>query len=266
MYIHITHSISFFSAADIDFVDSRQTIEFSPSPGDNQTTCMSFSVLSDTVVESTETFLVKLSATDPYVNIDASEFTVSILDGDSVSIEFSHSAYSVIEAEEKLKVCVELGAAVERLVTAQLTSSSATAQSIDFTPVDTTLRFHPGVKTHSCRTVHIENDTILENEEYFFLNLFTADSALYTDDDSGNSSTVVVTITDDDSVSVSLTRVEQAVEEESGGVDVCVVLTGDIEREVAVTLFTEAGTANGKSETTLSVTLTHFIFLFSLHS
>lgn len=192
---------------------------------------------------------MKLTATDPQVNIDVNEFNVSILDNDSVSINFVHSAYSGSEAEEEVSVCVELGAVVERLVTAQLTTSSATAKStLDFTPVNSELSFQPGAKTRLCRTVNIENDTILEDEEYFFLNLFTTDSALYTDDGSSNSSTVVVTITDDDSVSVSLLRDELAVEEESGSVDVCVVLTGDIEREVTVTLSTEEATANGKSE------------------
>lgn len=246
------YTITFISAAGIDFLDSRQTIEFSPSPADNQTTCRPFSVFSDTIVESTETFLVKLTATDPYVNIDVGKFTISILDTDRVSINFVSSAYSGSEAEEELRVCVELKAVVERAVTAQLTSSNGTAQStLDYTPVNAELSFQPGATTRLCRTVHIENDTILEDEEYFFLNLFTADSALYTEDDtsgSSNSSTVIVAITDDDSVSVSLLRDELAVEEESGSVDVCVVLTGDIEREVTVTLSTEAGTANGKSE------------------
>ena len=242
MYVYVY----FISAAGVDFGDSHHYIQFSPSPADNQTMCVTFSVLHDTVVESTETFLVKLTASDAFVTVNISEAVVSILDSDSVLVDFEQSAYSVSEGKGGLSVCVELGAEVERLVTVQLTTSDATALGAsDFTQTDTELSFQPLATTHMCTAIHVENDDILENEEHFLLNLLTADSALYTSGGRTNSS-VVVTVSDNDSVNVSLVRDEQSVEEEGGEVEVCVQLMGVIEREVVVTVFTEADTAHGE--------------------
>ena len=87
------------------------------------------------------------------------------------------------------------------------------------------------------------NDDILEDVETFHLEISTAvprvDVSL---------STAVVTMMDDDDVYVSLVSSEYSVEEEAERreVEVCVQLTGVIERQVEVTLFTEEDTAHGE--------------------
>ena len=210
-------------------------------------------------MEGDENFRVLLTASDSFVRINISEMTVSISDSDNVSVNFDHSVYSVNEEEGEMTVCVELGAEVEREVSVRLTTSDATAySSSDFTQVDTELSFQPQNATRLCMGIPIENDDILEDEEYFLLSMLTADKALYTGNDeaAGKNSTVVVTVTDNDSVSVGLVVSEHSVEEEGGEVEVCVLLMGLIERDVMVTLFTEPGTAYGELVATVLLCIT----------
>ena len=238
---------------DIDFTSDHHFIQFSPSPANNQTTCVSFFVLNDAIVEDTELFRVLLTASDSFIRINVSEMTISIKDSDNVSVNFDHSVYSVSEDDEEMSICVELGAEVERSVSVRLTTSDATAYSpSDFTSVDVVLSFQPQNTTRMCTAIPIENDNIVEDEEYFLLSMLTVDKALYTNSSEGtrNRSTVVVTVTDTDRVNVSLELLEQSVEEEDGEVEVCVLLVGLIEKDIAVTLSTEPGTAHGEPETT----------------
>ena len=234
---------------DIDFTSDRHFIQFLPSPANNQTMCVSFFVLDDAIVEDTELFRVLLTASDSFIRISTGEMTISIKDSDNVSVNFDHSVYSTSEDEEEMSVCVELGADVERVVSIQLTTSDATAYSTsDFTQIDIELSFQPRTTTRMCTAIPIVNDNIVEDEEYFLLSMLTVDEALHTDgsEGTGNSSTVVVTVTDNDSVNVSLVLVEHSVEEDSGEVEVCILLMGLIEKDIVLTLSTEPGTAQGE--------------------
>lgn len=60
--------------------------------------------------------------------------------------------------------------------------------------------------------------------------------------------TATVSLVDNDGVYVTLVTSEHSVEEDGGGeVEMCVQMTGVIEREVMINLFTEADTAHGKT-------------------
>ena len=230
----------------MDFTSSTHFIEFSPSSAGQQTICTVFAVLDDAIVESSETFFVKLTASDEFIAINISEALVSILDSDNVSIDFERSAYLVSEGEGEVSVCVELGAVVERSIIVRVTTSPDTAEQYsDYTPTDTQLSFQPRGTTRACTAIPVEDDAIFEDEEYFTLSLLTMDSALYTNR-GGRNSSVVVSIADNDNVYVTLVAGEHRVEEEQGEVEVCVQLTGVLERKVEITLFTEEDTAHGE--------------------
>ena len=115
----------------------------------------------------------------------------------------------------------------------------------DYTAPPSEFLFQPSVEPRQteCVEVFLVNDDILEDVETFHLEISTAvprvDVSL---------STAVVIMMDDDDVYVSLVSSEYSVEEEAERreVEVCVQLTGVIEREVEVTLFTEEDTAHGE--------------------
>ena len=221
---------------------------FPPSPAVNETACRSVYVLHDGVVEATETFLMKLTTFDPSViNIIGDTTVVSILDTDSVSVDFEQAAYTVGEEDEEVRVCVVLGTVVERTLSVRLATSEYTALGgHDFTETDIQLSFEPRNLTRVCTSVAIENDIVLEDNEQFLISLLTNDSGLYTNNAADPStSTVSVTIVNDDEISVGLVRGEIRVEEESGQVEVCAQLAGVIERDVWITLSTLPDTAHG---------------------
>lgn len=247
IYILNYHIFSFL--AGVDFSASRHAVQFPPSPTNNQTVCFSFSILNDDVVEENETFLIQLTASESYIDINDNETTVIILDTDTVAVVFERVEYAVNEEEEVLSVCIELEAAVEKQVSVGLSTDDATAVSgADFTQTDIELVFEPLNATILCTPIHIENDDIVEEQEHFFLTLSTIDTALYTYDSQGNisnTSMAVVTVADNDAVTVSLVRSEVNVEEEDAEAEVCVRLSGVIERDILVTLTTVSDTAEG---------------------
>ena len=195
-----------------------------------------------------------------FISITGNHTRVAIVDGDRVSVGFDQSVYTVSEEEEEKSVCVSLGGEVEREVTVGLTTSDASALSpSDFTQTNINITFQPRAPSILCAPIPIENDEILESEEYFSVALASLDPAVYTRD---ATSTATVTVTDDDSVKVSVVSEELMVEEDDELVVTCVELVGVIGRSVSVTLTTAADTAHGKSVTHTHWTCSHVTFCF----
>ena len=234
-------------AAGSDFTNEHIQIQFSPSSVAQRDECTNFTTRQDDVVELTETFVVGLSSSAPFVSVGLNETVVSIVDSDTTSAEFERSSYTVSEADETLTVCVVLGAVIEREASVRLVTgdSSATGDS-DFNPIDTELTFQSLGSTRVCTDVRIENDNALEDTEQFFVSLHVTDESLYTGGDSSDSSSVLVTISDNDLVTVSFERDELSVEEEEREVELCVRLVGIIEKDVMVLLAPAPDTAHGK--------------------
>jgi hypothetical protein len=230
--------------AGSDFNNDRITIHFSPSTAEQRNECTTFSILDDEVVENTETFVVRLTSSEPYVEIALNETVVYINDSDRASVDFELSSYSVRE-EETLEVCVVLRAVIDREASVRVSTGDYTALSgADFRATDVELTFQALDSTRLCTTVPILNDPVVEEEEHFFLSLSVIDSILYVGADRGsNSSTVVAAISDTDVVIVSLVQTEVSVEEEVGVLEACIRLSGVIEKDVTVSLTTVPDTA-----------------------
>ena len=112
---------------------------------------------------------------------------------------FSQDAYSVIEGQGQVDICTNLSRDIQGIVTATLTTFSITAQDVlndengDFMFATEVFTFQPGI-AQNCIAVNITDDSILETNEVFGVNLT---SALGTN--SGQqSANVTITITDDD--------------------------------------------------------------------
>ena len=187
-----------------------------------------------------------------------------------VEVCFSQDAYIVIEGEGLVDICVNLSVVIERNVTVTITTFSITAQEFlngesgDFVSVARVLTFQPESTPQNCIAVSITDDSILETNEVFGVNVSTSDLGTNSGQQSAS-----VTITNDDSkfvtvvcvvsylvlystsyslycagVVISLESAEFTVLE--GGVQqVCVILFGQMERSATVTLFTVDDTAQG---------------------
>lgn len=97
-----------------------------------------------------------------------------------------------------------------------------------------------------CVEVLLEDDDILEDVETFYLEIATTVPNVTI-----TLGSATVSVVDDDSVDVSLVTSEHSVMEEDeegqgGEVEVCVRLTGVLEKAVRVELSTESDTARGK--------------------
>lgn len=113
---------------------------------------------------------------------------------------FSQDAYTVVEGQGQVDICANLSRDIQGIVTATLTTFSITAQEVlndengDFMFATEVFTFQPGI-AQNCIAVNITDDSILEANEVFGVNLT---SALGTN--SGQqSANITITITDDDS-------------------------------------------------------------------
>ena len=109
-------------------------------------------------------------------------------------------------------------------------------------------------QTQCIRYVVVDDD-ILEAVESFFVEISTSVPRVTV-----GRSTATVSLVDNDGVYMSLVERELSVEEDTAGVSggqvqMCVRMTGIIQRELEVRLFTEAGTAQGKTRSRVNTPL-----------
>lgn len=225
-------------------------IVFPPSDLGNQTNCTSFNYLDDNTVEATERFYVRLATSGPgneSIEIVINRARVSIIDSDTVSVDFERFSYSVTEEDEEVIVCVDLGADVEKRITVQFTTAAASAQHYsDFLQNDSQLIFEPRTTTRACTPIVIMNDELLEDKENFTVYILISDPALFirSNTESSNSS-AVVTIGDNDHVSVSLESSVYTVAENVTQLSVCSTLRGATGKSIPLTFSSQPGTAKG---------------------
>ena len=117
-----------------------------------------------------------------------------------VEVGFSQDAYTVVEGQGLVDICVNLSAVIERNVTVTITTFGITAQESlnsengDFVSVTRVLTFQPESTPQNCISVTIRDDSILETNEVFGVDLSTSDLGTNSGQQSAN-----VTITNDDS-------------------------------------------------------------------
>ena len=225
---------------------------FKPSSKNNQTNCTVFSIINDDFVENTESFIIQLTTTDRRILVQNNRAQVFISDTDKVTVDFEHSVYHVSEKDGEANVCVVLGEEVQKNVTVRLTTAGDTAEPhIDFTDLDIEITFQPGNGTRICTAITIQDDSILEYDEQFIIEILNFDPSV-TFNVSGGFNTEgfriqgLVVIGNDDSVLIGMETGQYVVEEGDGEAIVCLVLEGQLERSVTVTMATSADTANGQ--------------------
>ena len=148
-----------------------------------------------------------------------------------------------------------------------LLSSPPAVQGADFLFTSASSSFPPtsSTSTSQCHQVTILDDAVLENTEHLEAEL-TAPGGIARV--SIGTSVVRAAIIDDDSVIVGFSQTDFTVDEDEPqelSVRVCVEMTGEIEREVSVSVASEHGSADGECENAKLEPHSSESFLLLLH-
>lgn len=185
-----------------------------------------------------------------------------------VVIGVQFPSYTVPESIGSVEVCATLvSGSLERTVVVTLSTSDGTATGqelfyfvecfsifcfcfadpADYQSIEVELFFNETVSL-SCTRIPIEDDSILEDLEFFNVNLTSGDP-----DVTFMPPMAPVFIVDDDEVTIGFEEELYRADEDQGSVELCAVLQEGslLEREVVVTLETLDGTAEGSSQVTV---------------
>ncbi|MCB0208432.1 MAG: DUF5123 domain-containing protein [Anaerolineae bacterium] len=203
--------------------------------------------------------LVDLSLSNPQgatltgaVNHPAS---LTIIDNDLVTIDFSAAAYSVNENAGPAIITVTLASPVSDTVTVDYASTDNTATAgSDYTDVTTGTLIFPANTTVQTFTVPISNDAILEGAETVTLTLSNPISGSLVN---AINNPAVLTILDDEAVTADFSSTDYSVDESAGTATITVTLSATVTQDVGVDYLTSDGTATAGSDyTTAGDTLT----------
>jgi chitinase len=147
------------------------------APGELSKTIL-IDVLGDALVEANETLSIALSAPSAGAVLNGASATGTINNDDTPPTpSLSIASASASENSGSLSFAVTLSAASSTRVTVKYATAAGTAKSNgkqpDFKAVSGTLTFSPG-ETQKLIAVPIINDTIVEPNETFFVNLSSA--------------------------------------------------------------------------------------------
>ena len=248
-----------------DFIEAYRDLLFHPTLSSVQVNCTTFSIIDDETVEATESFNIQLTAGGDQTIIVKDRSTVVIEDVDVVSVDFVQLEQTVSESDAVVTVCVELGAEVQSEVIVQLATDDSTAvHPADFIDVYVEMVFEPHGDMQHCVDIQIVDNNVLENEEQFFVYIFDSDRSrvvehgtgrgfVEVDLGSGGGEVVLsggvrseVTIVNDDHVYISVESADISVEESERDVTVCLVMEGEMERNVDITVQTQNDVAKGE--------------------
>ena len=192
------------ATAGSDYNSRSGTLLFTPG---QTTKTVTVGVKGDTLDENNETFFVNLSN----ANISKASGTCTILDNDPTAvltindITFAEGTGPVTNAS----FTVTLSPASGRNVTVNYTSADGTAHAPDdYNSRSGTLLFTPGQTTKTI-TIGVKNDNVVEDNEFFKVNLSGASGAILGDNQG------VCTILDNDAAGISINDVT-IVENDSG--------------------------------------------------
>ena len=184
-----------------DYVATSQVLTW--ADGDSSTKNVALTLLDDALEEQPETFTVSLS--DPTGDAGlgtTTTATVTIIDDETSTLQFSPSSYSVSEDGGSVNVVVTRVGGTNGTVGVTATAVNGTAASgSDFEPYSEVLEWGLGDSTTRQLTIVINDDAIEEGPEYFSLELTNPTGPAYL----GFADTADITVVDDDLVEVPTT-------------------------------------------------------------
>ena len=178
-----------------DFTANSGTLNFTGTVGETQTITVNTS--DDAILEGTESFYLDLSNATSGVSFSDAQGLGSITDNDSASVSISD--VSVSEGNSAVLV-VTLDNAVSNGFSLDFASSGNTAtEGVDFTANSGSLNFVGTVGETQSITINTTDDSIVEADEDFFVNLSNASDGVSISDAQG-----LATITDNDNASITI--------------------------------------------------------------
>ena len=178
------------ASAGSDYTAVSSSLSF--EPGETSKT-ISVEIAGDTAIEANETFFVDLaSPSNGSVQLLTGRATGTITNDDSVQLSIND--VTAAESAGTFVFTVSLNAPSTSSVSVRFATANGTARagkSADYTAASGTLSFSPGQTTKTV-SVRVRNDTIVEANETFFVNLSSPLGAVITD------SRGIGTILDDD--------------------------------------------------------------------
>ena len=190
----------------------------------------------DTTEEADGAVTASLAAGDGYVTVEPASATVRVTDDDAPP-ELTIADAHALESAGVLEFVVELSAASGRQVTMNYATEAGTAtEGADYTRTVGTLTFEPGGALRHTIAVPIVNDTLDEAESETFT--VAISGALNATAGAAATGTIL-----DDDAAPELTIADVRAVESTGMMEFTVRLGAPSGRQVAVTCFSEDGTA-----------------------
>ncbi|CAB4019475.1 partial, partial [Paramuricea clavata] len=179
----------------------------------------------DNIVENTEQFGVRVTSTDPQVNVVNGNLQVSITDNDKITLTMDSNTYQVGEDDGFVSVRVVVtGQTAVDIAGSRLSTNSLTAQSpSDYGTIAQTILVTPSSSTPLTFTITIQNDATIESNEFFQAVLSTTNTDQV---NIGTPSSSSITILDDDALFISFEQPNYIVSEDDGTITVGVTVTG----------------------------------------
>ncbi|WP_417386428.1 Calx-beta domain-containing protein [Gimesia sp.] len=158
------------TVVDGDYESTTGTITFDSDPdASSQTQTISIRVYGDTLLESDETFGIELLNVTGHAQISDPQATVTIQNDDQATLWIDD--ISINEGSGLARVTVYLSQPLSSSVSVEYATADQTADSAsDYTSVNGTLTFDPGVQLQTIDISIIDSD-LVELDETFFINL-----------------------------------------------------------------------------------------------
>ncbi|XP_028415054.1 FRAS1-related extracellular matrix protein 3-like [Dendronephthya gigantea] len=165
-----TYDISAFAAQN-DYVAKSEVVTLQP---DRAEVSFFVRVLKDNIVENTEKFGIRVTTSDPQVNIVNGTLLVSITDDDKITLSLERSVYRVKENFKFATIKVVVTGETAVIVTGGvLKTDDETAENPDdYTSISEELVIAPGDQSKTVK-IFLKNDRLTEGTENIILDLTT---------------------------------------------------------------------------------------------
>ena len=167
------------AAAGLDYTSTTGTLTFAPGVTEQ---IVRVNLVDDNVTEPNETFFVDLSGvSSTAATIRTSRGTGTILNDDASQISIND--VTALESSGTFNFTVSLNRPSASSISVRVATANGTARSGksgDYLALSGTLIFNPG-ETSKTISVTVRNDTVVESNETFFVNLSSASGATISD-------------------------------------------------------------------------------------
>ncbi|XP_064397102.1 uncharacterized protein LOC135343974 isoform X1 [Halichondria panicea] len=172
---------------------------------------------------------------------------VSITNGQNTGVRVvfdsvTPNSYTEIENAEELMVCIRVEGTISQQFSVTLntfSAGSATAGGVDYTDTMATHTFILFSTLTRCMTITINDDSVLEGTEFFFISVSSDDSSVEIPP------LATVSITNDDTMVIGFNQTSYSAMEGTPGKTCVVIVSGSIARSVSFTVTQTRRTASG---------------------